>query len=308
MSNGSLTQTRELLHEVFSTPRYSSLGYLEWQYLLNPNGPQIEANEYIDAKLIAHYVVILQTYHSLNGTMKLALSCNTAVSPKAQGKGLFTKLAELTFKFAKELHHVDGIVGVANANSTPGFLGRLKFSFLAPLPVKIGIRPWRNTKRVSVHLVDDQFLTSNSFEKTASQIDFLPDRSGAWSQLYDADILKWRLASPIGRYTIFSSKSGALITTDELYRGIKITVILKIFKAKQSESVDVKELIGAACKTYGSWFYLYAGFNNTAVVRGLGLPRRLLPSPLNLIFRNLGTGLSSDFKLGTFEFLDFDAY
>ena len=54
---------------------------------------------------------------------------------------------------------------------------------------------------------------------------------------------------------------------------------------------------------------VYAGFNRQVPVRGVRPPRRLLPAPLNLIYRSLSTEAPKEtFVLDTFEFLDRDAY
>jgi hypothetical protein len=45
-------------------------------------------------------------------------------------------------------------------------------------------------------------------------------------------------------------------------------------------------------------------------VRGIRSPRKLQPSPLNLVFKSLDEARapSATFALDTFEFLDMDAY
>jgi hypothetical protein len=54
---------------------------------------------------------------------------------------------------------------------------------------------------------------------------------------------------------------------------------------------------------------IYAGFNAHVRVRGIRPPRRLQPSPLNLIYRSLSPDAPKvSFTLDTFEFLDMDAY
>ena len=67
---------------------------------------------------------------------RAALSLNTAVHERGRGGGVFVELGERTVGKAAELG-VESVVGVANANSTPGFVRRLGFDLLAPLPAKM---------------------------------------------------------------------------------------------------------------------------------------------------------------------------
>jgi hypothetical protein len=56
-------------------------------------------------------------------------------------------------------------------------------------------------------------------------------------------------------------------------------------------------------------YAVYAGFNERVPVWGVSPPRRLQPSPLHLIVRSLAPEVDQRaLRLGTFEFLDFDAY
>ena len=89
---------------------------------------------------------------------------------------------------------------------------------------------------------------------------------------------------------------------------LAVAVVLKIFPRKSQ--IDTRALLRAACRYHGTMIYLYAGFNSRAAIKGLPLPRRLRPSPLNLIYRPLDDSVPTGdkVKLSTFEFLDFDAY
>ena len=68
-------------------------------------------------------------------------------------------------------------------------------------------------------------------------------------------------------------------------------------------------MIGAACRFHRAPYAVYAGFNAHVRVRGIQPPRRLQPSPLNLILRSLSDDVDQEtLALDTFEFLDMDAY
>ena len=87
-------------------------------------------------------------------------------------------------------------------------------------------------------------------------------------------------------------------------------MVLKIFPLVGSGlPVDATRAIRSATRFHRAAFAVYAGFNGSARVRGIRPPRRLQPSPLNLIIRHLDPAVDQDaIVLDTFEFLDMDAY
>ena len=67
--------------------------------------------------------------------------------------------------------------------------------------------------------------------------------------------------------------------------------------------------IRSITRWHRSAFAVYAGVNPTVTVQGIKLPRRLQPSPLNLIVRSLDPSLdNTEIDFDTFELLDTDAY
>jgi GNAT superfamily N-acetyltransferase len=134
----SLERCASLLRAVFPSADYSA-ELLRWQYRDNPCGAIVGWNAVApDGSLAAHYVV--QPIESrLGGVVERgALSFNTATHPAHQGKGLFTQLGQRTYASAAE-EGCGHVVGVANANSTPGFTRKLGFALVRPLEARIGI-------------------------------------------------------------------------------------------------------------------------------------------------------------------------
>ncbi|MCM2328662.1 MAG: GNAT family N-acetyltransferase [Lysobacter sp.] len=304
-----LEATRALLFAVFGDERYRSLDYLEWLYAKAPEGRQIECNEDDAEGRIGHYVVVPQTYHRAGAEQVMALSLNTAVAPRAQGRGLFTRLASATYGTGSQARGTKAVIGVANANSTPGFLGKLGFTLLGPLPVVVGYRLWPRAGGVETFEADAGFAASESFRQVVGRLDLDPCEEG-WSQKWTAEKLAWRLSSPIGRYRLHVSPDGAMVTTTERVGGFTLVIVLKAFCRLGISELEAAPLLSAACRSHGTGLYLYAGFNSRIRIRGIPAPRRFLPSPLNLIYRPLSDDAvpAGDFKLATFEFLDFDPY
>lgn len=166
-----LSAEAQLLHAVFRTSSIYTQDYLHWQYFQNPDGDAIGFDAYAGGDLAAHYVVIPFMAHVCGRLEKGALSLNTATHSAHQGRGLFIRLAEATYAAAR----VSGckfIVGIANANSTPGFLRKLKFQLVSPLEAHVGVG--------AVRLVGER------------QVEFRRYWSDAAKQ--------WRLANPSRRY------------------------------------------------------------------------------------------------------------
>ncbi len=132
----SLKLYSKLLSEVFPSTKKYTPEFLNWQYNLNPNGPVIGFDAFLNGELAAHYVTIPVEYIKDNKNYKGLLSLNTATNSKFQGKGLFTKLADKTYDFAKN-NGYQFVIGVANQNSTHGFIKKLGFHLIAPLDAYI---------------------------------------------------------------------------------------------------------------------------------------------------------------------------
>ena len=162
-----------LFHDSFPWTDKFTKEYLIWQYLDNPNGTVVSYNAWTqEGELAAHYAAI-PIKMIIGGQEEYGLlSLNTATHPEHQGQGLFVKLASATYDFAKE-NGYKFVIGVANENSTHGFLKRLGFELIAPLDVKIGF--------------GDAYVNT------------IPD--GMNRVKYDGNYLSWRLRCPQYSYT-----------------------------------------------------------------------------------------------------------
>ncbi|MCP3658133.1 GNAT family N-acetyltransferase [Herbaspirillum sp.] len=308
LKSDPLSDQEKLLATVFPGAGLS-YEYLDWLYRSSPDGVDLASDYREGEELLGHYTVVRQNW-SIDGEIKpFALSLNTAVHEKARGKGLFTSLAARCYEDAKE-SGIEAVVGVANANSTPGFLKKLGFQHVCALPVIAGCAlPIKPTSTKSYHL-SAEFLASQGFSAIASRVAAGIPTTGC-TQHWSTEKLKWRLSSPRGRYALHHHEEGTLITTTgKLPMGMSAVILLKFFP-HGPKKVDTKKLVRAATSWHRTPFFIYSGFNSHASVSAaVDLPRAVLPSPLNLIFKNLsGSVQDCEFiRSGTFEFLDFDAY
>lgn len=147
-----------------------NLEYMRWQYADNPAGKIVGFNAYMGDELAAHYVT-MPIYMNINGKKTLGvLSLNTATHPEHRGKRLFTILAEKTYEYAAE-NGYKFVIGVANAQSTHGFIKHLGFKLIGPLTFKIGVG-------------------SNIY----------PIRNYTYIRYWDKKIMDWRLKNPSMEY------------------------------------------------------------------------------------------------------------
>jgi GNAT superfamily N-acetyltransferase len=251
--------------------------YLQWLYAANPDGRAVGFDAWDGERLAAHYVCIPARAWVEGREVPVLLSLNTATHPDYQGKGLFTKLAAMSFE-AGAAQGYDGVYGVANANSTPGFVRKLDFQLVRPLEARIGLGALRHGRKAP-----------------ASELSF--ERS--WS----AAALGWRCANPHNR--VFVRKRGGKLRFHAAAAGHKLPAYAELEAggialpaAQKGPMLSPLRLFIGLAPDASSSYWNYAS-----------IPMRLRPSPLNLIYRSFAPRVSAlDPARIAFSFLDFDAY
>lgn len=251
--------------------------YLTWLYAANPDGPAVGMDAWDGERLAAHYVCIPQRAWVEGREVLVLLSLNTATHPDYQGKGLFTKLAAATFE-AGAAAGFDGVYGVANANSTPGFVRKLGFQLVRPLEARVGLG-----------------TLSHGAKAPAAQLSF--ERS--WSP----EALAWRCANP--HNPVHRRANGARQQFYAAAFGLRLPAYAELDAPLEAAPRSggapllspLRLLIGLAPDANASWWN-YAS-----------IPQSLRPSPLNLIYRSFVPRVAAlDPSRIQFSFLDFDAY
>lgn len=250
--------------------------YLNWLYCINPNGNAVGFDAWDGDQLAAHYVCIPCIVNVCGQKHKLLLSLNTATHPKYQGKGLFTKLAEMTY-VAAAAAGFDGIYGVANANSTPGFVKKLGFQLIEPLKAKVGFG--------KLH-IDLKNMTNKQFQRIWTEQD-----------------LQWRCSNP--NNPVYSRRESDCVE-------FSANAIGKILPAYAELSTSNLDNIKATIDRPIFPMRLYIGLlpvGSCNFKNYFNIPQRFRPSPLNFIYRPLGqNSLVPERGTINFSFLDFDAY
>ncbi|VVE01987.1 hypothetical protein PHO31112_02182 [Pandoraea horticolens] len=251
--------------------------FLKWLYFENPEGHVVGFDAFDGDRLIAHYACIPTTIRLRGDVVRALLSLNTATHPDFQGKGLFSKLADMTYRHAADLGF-DCVYGVANANSTPGFVRKLGFHLVQPLDARIGFG-----------------TIGIDFSAVARDAEF----ERAWKP----EALSWRQANPIN--PIRSWRQHDRLRFEAKAAGRWVSAIAELpeagVQAKDSEPPGIQSparvFLGlvpdGACAFRTYW----------------QIPARWRPSPLNFIYRSL-TKDGDQVSCGKiqFSFMDFDGY
>jgi LmbE family N-acetylglucosaminyl deacetylase/predicted N-acetyltransferase YhbS len=271
--------TAGLLRQVWPHSPQFSIEYLRWLYADNPVGPAVGANAWHGDELVGHYAVVPIEVQLRDRRVRGALSLNTAVHAAHQGRGLFVQLAEATYRSAKAggIHHV---VGVANANSTPGFLGRLGFQHLGALEAKLIWGPIRWP--------------------------VVAQESRDWRRFWTPESYRWRIANPAASYQVASSGEHLLCLAPTGEFGIQ--AILRMERDASFGELLRSQLPVARTGPLKLWIGLDPELRLSPLT-ACKVPKALRRSPLNLIYRSLSDDASAPAPDRVeFSLLDFDAY
>ena len=307
-----LADATGLLDRELPDPRFVSSEYLRWAYHENPLGRAVERHQQVPhgdgVRLAAHYANMPRRYRGPGGERTDGMwSLNAVVHGDHQRARHFTRIGLEIYEEAATAGR-SFVVGVTNEKSTGAVVDHMGFRLIGPLPVTVVPIVGRGRRRIDHVEVTDQWLSSNRFDDFAAMIDRHP--VSGWSTDWSTDVMRWRLACPHTRYWVHVGDDVAAVTTRTSWGPIPATVLLKLFPlATAGLPLDATRAIRSIARKQHTAFAVYAGFNGSVTVRGLRPPRRLQPSPLNLVARRLDPDLDQDaLELDTFEFLDMDAY
>jgi GNAT superfamily N-acetyltransferase len=267
-----VTRDLELFQQCFArngSPRASAT--LEWQYLASPTGRIfVDFALTADQRLAAIYAS-MPVYVRLQDRVELGLqSCDTMTDSDYRGRGLFTKLAKITFARASE-HGAKLVYGFPNKASAHGFFERLQWTNLDPvpflirplrtryvlerlpfgkylrylpdLPLPVGVAPRRGDHVQTLELFDDR--ATRLWHAFAAKTDIAVER--------DDRYLNWRLRKPGEPY-----ESAGLFRGDELIalvshcvkekHGGRIGYVMEALCA-QGKTRELRHLLGRALRS-----------------------------------------------------------
>jgi len=273
-----LARYTELFARCFPSATHLNQGYLEWLYNKNPLGSVVGFDAWEGERLAAHYVCVPVVALILGRPAVVLLSLNTATDPEFQGRGIFIKLAEATYARGASMGML-AVYGVANSNSTPGFVRKLGFTLVQPLDARIGIG--------RIDAGDAGYPTSPV----------------AFRREWTTDSLSWRISSPARRYRLVKLGGGMVGAEARIGRpGLRAWHELPI---KSAQGL----LMGKPSTALHLHLGLRPGQGRQKRLTWIDVPRRFRSSPLNFIFRPLGEGIQvPEVDAVVLGQLDFDAF
>ncbi len=293
-------KTAALLAQVFPGARVARPEYLKWLYETSPFGEVIETNLDDEHGRAGHYALVPIVLSRDGVDHRAALSLNTAIHQRARGGGAFVRLASDALAEASR-RGLECVVGVANANSTPGFVRRLGFELLGSLPAKVLIPTPGLRAGLRSGWASSEALLAGEIESL-----LLPPSSGE-ARRWTPETLAWRLAAPGTRYALHRSEELLAVSCVEERHGIRVAILMKVFSRSAVMPKGRRALVREVCRFHRAPCALHVGLNELVDFSGMALPGRLRDSPLNLIYRSLDEAVRPA-SIVRFEFLDFDAY
>lgn len=273
----SLATYVRLFEKAFPDNARFTVAYLDWLYNANPDGLAIGFDAWDGGELVAHYVCIPSRVEIHGAASRAMLSLNTATHPSHQGQGLFTRLATATYDAAASIG-IEAVYGVANANSTPGFVRKLGFKLIKPLDAQIG---WGT--------LDPDWDTVR--EQTS------------FRRQWNSANLFWRMSNP--KNHVFAHRGRDCTQFFAKAKGWALPVYAECECDFPIEPSLVRRPIWLAPRLFLGLFPTGSRRHSTYVQ----IPQSLRPSPLNFIYRALSCADPSLDEHGlNLSFLDFDAY
>ena len=212
--------------------------YHRWQYQANPAGQALAAlaSEGAAGRIVGQFGAI-PVRVVIDGEERLAaLALNVATDPAYRRQGMFAALGEASDKLMAQAG-VSLAFAMPNANSFPGFLSRLSYSFAGDVPFLV--RPVNLRRlvrsRLRVPLIPDvAALASRPFfprlphqprEPAGVAVDIVTQFDEAFDDLWkrlrnrhrvmlvrDAAYLNWRYVRiPLREYTCFAAHAGGAL-------------------------------------------------------------------------------------------------
>jgi hypothetical protein len=298
----------ELLDAELPDTRFVDATYLHWLYDRNPLGPAFQDHVDDEGVRAAHYALVPQQYRDRSGRHPFVFSLNAVTRSTGHRKGHFSALCRLLWDRAAD-DGVRAIIGVTNAKSLKPVV-RLGWRCIGPLPVQVLVPGVARPRGWQSHEVDAAFLAGPTFAELALGLDDSPVER--WTNAWTAPSLRWRLASPHGRrpFAIHADDHLVAVSTAHPVGGVPVAVVLKVLPRHGAFGpLPGRALVSEVCRFHRAPAAVYAGWNRHVPLRGVPLPERLKPVPLNLMVHSLDPAIRQEsFTLDTYEFLDADAY
>ena len=262
----------DLQNRVYKGKHVFASSTFQYWYLDNPNGRVISFNAFYGDIIAAHYALIPVQMLIEGDVVDGLLSMATVTDPEHQGKGLFKKLAKQTYDYAASVGY-KFVIGVANANSYPGFIKYFNFQDVGQLDVRIGF--------------------ANNLQ---------PDGKKTFSMHWRKEALIWRASKK--NYVKDVCRLYGTVGFWKFKKLFGVKTFLGVFKNSYLEDIPLPK-----SRNFIRPFNLYIGMGSNAKQKGyFTVPRFIKRSPFHLIFLDLTKGTLPKVSKENifFQLIDFD--
>jgi len=212
-SNDNLERLSEIFFECFGIR--VGKDYFNWKYLGNPAGEVVafEAVNSSNREIAAFYGIIPEKYMVHGKEMVVYQSMDTMTHPRYQKRGLFIKLANITYDYAAERDGKLYLLGIPGMSSFPGFVNKLawinscNFSYLfSHRAMLTGYGLLRPSGGISLQPID-------SFDASADEFFANKENSKPIYKVYNKEVLNWKVTNhPFQKFRSFKIlQQGAMI-------------------------------------------------------------------------------------------------
>jgi len=205
--------------------RDMSMDYWKWRFQECPSGKGITYLAFDAQKLVGHYTVHPIDLFIDNTIVRSVYSVTTMVHPSYQGRGLFTKLASLTYQKASSLGY-KYVFTFPNKNSLHGFTHDLSFHTME----EINLLYTEREKLEGINSVLQYERVFNASEISHIQSELKPDCVFVNPRVLA--FLEWRFfLKPFNNYHIYR-----IMQNEECIAYF----VLKIYKNKIVHIIDIQ--------------------------------------------------------------------
>lgn len=302
-SDDDLRLVADLLKAVFPQPERFTPERLRWGYRDHPLGPAAVGRVHGEGgRQVGNYALIPLRLDDGRTSLRLGLGVDLAVDPDARGSGVFRETIQNAYAEARELG-MDGILGIANAQSAPRMVKAMGWRHLPSLPTRLVVPCSRGRGRTFSVAADA--LADPGVRSALAATSVRP--GPRFGQQWDEALLRWRLSMPGGEYRLHLLPDCVAISTGDTVAGLPVAVLLKVLPVGEGR-VRGARVAARLARAHRTPLVVHWGVNSRLRLPGPRLPKRLQPSPLEVVLHLFDDGESPDPVLDRFELLDLDAY
>jgi GNAT superfamily N-acetyltransferase len=125
-ASSDASRVADLFTACFGVP--TDVGYVRWKYEANPAGEVVAYVAEAGDRLAGFYGVIPEPWSVGGADATVYQSMDTMTHPEFQRRGLFVRLASITYDEVRRRTGRCDLVGIPGRNSYPGLTGKLKWS------------------------------------------------------------------------------------------------------------------------------------------------------------------------------------